>query len=305
MARRGKRGRDVHGILPLDKPLGESSNHALQRVKRLYQARKAGHTGSLDPLASGVLPLCFGEATKLSAHLLDSDKHYDFHCRLGQRTATGDTEGEVLEEAPVPALDEAVVESALAAFRGDIQQIPPMYSAIKHQGERLYRLAREGREVERDPRPVRILSLELLAVDGLALQLRVCCSKGTYVRVLAEDIARELGTVGHVSYLRRIAAGPYTEKDLVTLAQLEQAAESGTEALDSLLQPLDTALPEWSSVQLSGDAAWYFGRGNPVMSPGAPPEGRVKVYGEAHRFLGIGEILEDGRVAPRRLLNLD
>jgi len=140
MARRSKRGRAVHGILPLDKPLGESSNHALQQVKRLYQAQKAGHTGSLDPLASGVLPLCFGEATKLSSYLLDSDKTYEFRCRLGQSTATGDTEGEVLEEKPVPELDRAQVESALQAFRGDIQQIPPMYSALKHKGQRLYRL---------------------------------------------------------------------------------------------------------------------------------------------------------------------
>ncbi|MEA5445800.1 tRNA pseudouridine(55) synthase TruB [Gammaproteobacteria bacterium AB-CW1] len=303
MGRSRKRGRDVHGVLPLDKPLGMSSNQALQRVRRLFDARKAGHTGSLDPLASGVLPLCLGEATKLSAFLLDADKTYEFDCQLGTRTSTGDAEGEVVESAEVPTLDEARLESVLADFRGDIEQIPPMYSALKHKGERLYRLAREGVEVEREPRRVTIHALSCLAINPPVLSLRAQCSKGTYIRVLAEDIAAALGTVGHVSRLRRVGAGPYSEDELVSLEAVEEAAEQGQEALDALLQPADTALAGWESVNLSADMDWYFRQGQAVQVAGAPVAGRVRVYAEDRGFLGIGEILDDGRVAPKRLLH--
>lgn len=301
---RRRRGRNIHGILPLDKPLGQSSNAVLQYARRLLDARKAGHTGSLDPLASGVLPLCFGEATKVSGFLLDADKTYEFRCRLGQRTATGDVEGEVIEDAPVPELSESRVREALQAFVGEIDQIPPMYSALKHQGQRLYHLARQGREVERPPRRVTISDYRLLALDNGELALRVTCSKGTYVRVLAEDLARALGSCGHVSALRRVAAGPYREKDLVSMSAMEAAAEAGPEAVAALLLPVDSALVGWPMVTLDPDSAHYFKQGQGVMAPGAPPDGELRVYAEGEGFLGIGRVLEDGRVAPRRLMLL-
>jgi len=304
MARR-RRGRKVDGILPLDKPLGMSSNQALQQAKRLFKAAKAGHTGSLDPLASGVLPLCFGEATKFSSYLLDSDKTYEFDCALGDRTATGDTEGEVVESLPVPTLSEDLLESTLKRFRGEISQIPPMYSALKHQGKRLYELARAGQEVERIARPVTIYELSLLSWEPGLLKLRARCSKGTYIRVLAEDIAHELGSAGHVTRLRRVAAGPFTEADLVDLDTLAELAET-PDALDAWLKPVDTAVACQEPVVLGEDASWYFRQGNPVQSPGLPATtGQVRVYGAQEVFLGLGEILDDGRLAPRRLVNFE
>ena len=197
--------RDVHGVLLLDKPTGLTSNDALQKAKRLYAANKAGHTGSLDPLASGLLPICFGEATKVSGFLLDADKHYAVTCKLGQRTATADAEGEVVETKPVPALTPDLIERALAGFRGDIMQVPPMYSALRHQGRRLYDLAREGIEVPREPRPVSIFRLELKDWSPESLSMEVVCSKGTYIRTLVEDVAAALGTWAHVTVLRRLA----------------------------------------------------------------------------------------------------
>lgn len=302
MGRRRKRGRDVSGVLALDKPTGMSSNQALQRARRCFDARKAGHTGSLDPLASGVLPLCFGEATKVSGFLLDADKHYEFDCRLGEATETGDAEGAVIETGPVPSLSALDLEPVLEGFRGEIQQVPPMYSALKHQGRRLYELAREGVEVEREARAVTVRALECLAVDGATLTLRVACSKGTYVRVLAEDLARALGTVGHVTRLRRTAAGPYDESDLVTLEQIETASEKGVETVDRLLHPLDSALDDWPAVHLGRESAVYFRQGQALQVPGAPTDGRLRVYDADERFVGIGEVLDDGRVAPRRLI---
>jgi tRNA pseudouridine55 synthase len=303
MARRRAKGRAVSGILPLDKPSGLSSNQALQRVRRLFGAAKAGHTGSLDPLASGLLPLCFGEATKISSYLLEADKEYEMVCRLGTRTATGDAEGDVVARVEVPPLDEPALEASLAGFRGEIEQVPPMYSAIKHQGERLYRLARQGVEVERQPRRVTIHEFELLERSGENLCLRVRCSKGTYIRVLAEDLARALGTEGHVTALRRTAAGPYRAADMIDMAQVEAAVAEGAQAADALLLPLDSALAHWPEVVLTADTAWYFRQGQPVLVPGSPASGRVRVYRETDRqFVGMGEILDDGRVAPRRLV---
>ncbi|MDQ2069147.1 tRNA pseudouridine(55) synthase TruB [Natronospira bacteriovora] len=299
---RRRRGRDIHGILPLDKPLGASSNAVLQRVRRLLDARKAGHTGSLDPLASGVLPLCFGEATKVSALLLDADKTYRFTCQLGSRTATGDVEGGVVETAPVPDLSEDAVRQAMQAFLGDIEQIPPMYSALKQDGKRLYEIARAGGEVARHPRPVHIRRFELLAHRGDALDLEVSCSKGTYVRVLAEDLARALGSVGHVTALRRIAAGPYREHELLTLEQIEAASREGDDALRALLLPVDSALPDWESVTLDPDLTHYFKQGQAVTVSDLPAAERIRVYGEGSGFLGLGRRLPDGRLAPRRLI---
>lgn len=307
MARKGKGGsrRDVHGILLLDKPVGMSSNQALQAVKRLYRARKAGHTGSLDPLASGLLPICLGEATKISGFLLGADKHYHVTVCLGVRTATADTEGEVLETRPVPPLDEARVEAVLARFRGEIEQVPPMYSAVKHQGERLYRLARKGVEVERTPRRVTIHELRLIGLRPEALELEVRCSKGTYIRTLAEDIGEALGCGGHVCALRRLGVEPFDEPGMVSLETLRaRAAEGGPEALDAFLLPVEAALARWPAVRLDPDLAYYVRQGQPVLVPRAPTHGWVRLYEGEGRFLGVGEILDDGRVGPRRLLRL-
>lgn len=302
MGRRGKaRGRAVSGILLLDKPLGLSSNHALQRVKRLYDARKAGHTGSLDPLADGMLPICLGDATKLSAFLLDADKYYDFRVRLGQTTSTGDTEGEILEERPLGAVDAARIADVLTRFVGEIEQLPPMYSALKHQGKRLYELAREGVVVEREPRKVRIHRLELGAVELPEFELRVHCSKGTYVRTLAEDIGEALGCGGHVVALRRTGVGPYTDYPMYTMEALEQTAGQGMAALDALLLPVDTALADWPAVRVSADSAFYLRQGQAVLVPKAPTEGWVRIF-HGDEFLALGEVQDDGRIAPRRLM---
>ena len=296
--------RDVDGVLLLDKPVGMTSNQALQHVRRLFNARKAGHTGSLDPLASGLLPLCFGEATKFASHLLESDKLYVVTCKLGERTRTGDAEGEVIETRPVPDLTAKTIERALAEFRGEIEQIPPMYSALKHQGRRLYDLAREGVEVERKPRMVSIRELQLVGHSPESLELSVLCSKGTYIRTLIEDIAERLGTCAHVTVLRRLAVGPYG-RDEFPMYPLDELRELATEPgrLDGLLLPVDSALSQWPVARLGADAAWYFGRGQAVVVPGAPTAGWLRIYDDDH-FVGLGQVLSDGRVAPKRLINL-
>jgi tRNA pseudouridine55 synthase len=291
-------------VLLLDKPVGLTSNDALQKAKRLFAAKKAGHTGSLDPLASGLLPLCFGEATKVSAFLLDADKYYAVTCKLGSRTATADAEGEVVETRPVPALDAVRIERALVQFRGEIQQVPPMYSALRHQGQRLYDLAREGIEVPREPRAVTIFELLLKGHTPDTLSLEVRCSKGTYIRTLVEDVATALGTCAHVTVLRRLAVGPFgRDVPMHGLTVLESKAAEGQAVLDALLLPVDSAVAHWPMAELAGDAAWYFAKGQPVFVPGAPTHGRLRVYA-ARRFLGVGQILDDGRLAPKRLMNL-
>jgi tRNA pseudouridine55 synthase len=302
MGRRRQHGRDVSGILLLDKPLGMTSNEALQRVKRLYHARKAGHTGSLDPLAEGLLPLCFGEATKLSAYLLDADKHYWVRVRLGVSTTTGDAEGEVVQTRPVDGVTRAALEQVVNRFVGPIQQLPPMYSALKYQGQRLYKLAREGVEVPREPRAVTIHAIELGDYADGEFEMTVHCSKGTYVRTLAEDIGEALGCGAHVSALRRTGVGPYGAGQLVAMAQVEQAAEAGDAALDALLLPLDSAVGHWPEVRLSADSAYYLKLGQPVLVPRAPTAGWVRLYDQAGGFLGVGQIEDDGKVAPRRLM---
>lgn len=299
--RRRAKGRPVNGILLLDKPLGLSSNHALQRVKRIFDARKAGHTGSLDPLADGMLPICFGDATKLSAFLLDADKHYWFRIRLGQTTATGDAEGEILSEKPVDAITREQVEDVMARFRGEIEQLPPMYSALKHQGKRLYELAREGVEVERAPRKVTIHALELRSFESPELEVIVHCSKGTYVRTLAEDIGEALGCGAHVSVLRRTGVGPYTELPMHSMEEIETLAEQGQDALDGLLLPIDTALSDWPEVRVSADSAFYLKQGQAVLVPKAPTEGWVRIY-HNDGFLAVGQVQDDGRIAPKRLM---
>lgn len=302
MGRRRVRGRDVSGILLLDKPSGITSNDALQQVKRLYFAKKAGHTGSLDPLASGVLPICMGEATKVSAFLLDADKRYQVRCQLGVRTATADAEGEVLETRPVGVYKREQLETVLEEFRGSIEQIPPMYSALKHQGQRLYKLARQGVEVEREPRPVEIYELTVAGQGEDWLDINVHCSKGTYVRTLAEDIGDRLGCGAHVSALRRTAVGPYGDTMLVGLEILRELKEKDMSSMDTLLLPIESALTQWPDVDLSTDAAFYLQQGQPVLVPHAPTSGWVRLYEGNRSFLGMGEILDDGRVAPRRLM---
>lgn len=305
MARR-RRGRSLSGILLLDKPPGLSSNQALQRVKRLYGAAKAGHTGSLDPLATGVLPLCFGEATKFSQYLLDADKVYESTFCLGEATDTGDAEGEVLTRCDAAALTEAQVASALDAFRGPIEQLPPMHSAIKRDGQPLYKLARAGITVERAPRSVRIDRLQLRAFragNPAAVDVEIACSKGTYVRSLAADLGEALGVGGHVAALRRTAVGPFVAADCVTLETLQQLRDrEELAAMDALLLPMDRALGHLPLLRLPESSAFYLRQGQPVLVPNSPCDGMVRVASESGEFLGVGEVLDDGRIAPRRLV---
>ena len=305
---RRQRGRDVSGMLIVDKPEGASSNDAVQRAKRLFQAQKVGHTGSLDPLATGVLPLCFGEATKFSQFLLDSEKKYWVRVKLGVRTDSGDADGKVLETRPVIGIDAASVKRALEHFCGEIEQIPSMFSAIKHQGQPLYKLARRGIEVERKSRLVTIFSNVLTAFEGDEFELEIHCSKGTYVRTIAEELGEKLGCGAHVCALRRRKAGPYDESDMVTFDELERCRdEGGLQALDALLLPVESSVRDWPVVSLSDATAFYIRQGQPVIVPHAPTTGHVQlieqsVDGSKQMFIGVGEILDDGRVAPRRLV---
>ena len=302
---RRKKGRDINGILLLDKPVGLTSNQALQRVKRLYNANKAGHTGNLDPLADGVLPVCLGEATKISGFLLDGDKRYLAECRLGVQTATADSDGEVIATKPVPELNRKQIEKVLARFTGEIEQIPPMYSALKRDGQPLYKLARQGKTVEREPRRVTIHSLKLTGIQEECLLLDVLCSKGTYIRTLAEDIGQALGSCAHLSALRRTLASPFDDSSLVQLDTLQELAEEGFEELDHLLLPVDTALPDWPAVHLTPEMAFYVQQGQAVLIPHAPTAGLLKLYragGEHTGFIGIGRVLDDGRIGPKRLI---
>lgn len=306
MGRRTK-GRDVSGVLALDKPAGMTSSQAVAFAKRLYRARKVGHTGSLDPLATGVLPLCFGAATKLSQFLLSADKRYLTRLQLGVSTDSGDAEGKVIERRPVRKLSRRAVEKALDAFRGEIEQVPSMFSAIKHEGQPLYKLARAGKEVERAPRRVTIHANELVGLEDDALTLDIHCSKGTYVRAIAHDLGEALGCGAHVTALRRTQAGPFGEADLVGFGELEQA--NAEERLDALLLPAWSAVRQWPPLTLNDNTAYYMRQGQPVIVPHAPTSGWVRLFERpalgtdacAH-FFGVGEVLDDGRVAPRRLL---
>lgn len=299
-ARVRRERRDVHGVLLLDKPAGLSSNGALQVVKGVYAARKAGHGGSLDPLATGLLPCLLGEATKVSGFLLDAGKRYRCTARLGVTTTTGDAEGEVLAERPVPAVDAAGLERVFARFRGEQSQVPPMYSALKRDGRPLYALARRGIEVERAPRPVVIHELRLLDCDAQSFTAEIACSKGTYIRVLVEDIGAALGCGAHLTALRRIGVEPYDAARMVTLDQIRALADDRA-ALDALLLPVDTALTAWPAVHLGDEAAHGFVHGNPVFVSGLAGDGERRVYGDG-RLLGIGAIADNGLLAPRRVL---
>lgn len=303
MSRRHK-GRRVNGILVIDKPAGVTSNGVLQQVKRLFGAAKAGHTGALDPLATGVLPLCFGEATKFSQSMLDSDKAYITTARLGIRTETADSEGAVVSERPVPTLTEEDLEPVLDRFRGDIEQVPSMYSALKHKGRPLYEYAREGIEIERPARPVTIYELTLLAVRETEIDLAVKCTKGTYVRNLVEDIGEVLGCGAHVSALRRTLASGFSLAQAHPVEKLEQMREQG-ESLDSLLVPVDAALTMFPEVHLESGNLLSILNGQPVRISGQSLTGPVRLYGE-NRFVGLGEGQPEGedavKIVPRRLV---
>ena len=302
--RRGKRGRRLDGILVLDKPQGCTSNEILQRVKRMYGADKAGHTGSLDPLATGVLPLCFGEATKFSQFLLDADKAYMVKARWGVKTSTGDADGEIIETCPTEGLSRELLLEVLPRFMGQTEQVPSMYSALKVNGQPLYKLARQGVEVERQARKIQIHQLDLLDYDQETFSLFVRCSKGTYIRNLVEDIAVAAGCLAHVVELRRTQAGAFTLEQAVSIDRLVQALESGGHhALDALLLPLDTSVDHWPSLKLTENCAFYLCNGNPVQVPGAPAQGWVKLLDPQNEFIGVGEIEGDGKVAPRRLIS--
>ena len=286
----------------LDKPPGLTSNDALQKVKSLYRARKAGHTGSLDKAASGLLPLCFGEATKFSGFLLNADKRYRTIFQLGIQTSTGDAEGDIVFRGETGKLTRKRVETVLAGFLGTVMQVPPMFSALKHKGQRLYKLARQGLEVDREPREITVRSMDLLDYRGDDLELDIHCSKGTYIRTLAEDIGKELGCGAHVKALRRTGVGPYSDENMLTLPELESIAETGMQGMDELLLGIDSVVQDMPCVNLVDSVAYYLCQGQPVTVPRAPTRGMLRIYGEDGRFLGVGEVLADGRVAPKRLV---
>jgi tRNA pseudouridine55 synthase len=298
---RRRKGDPVDGVVLLDKPAGLSSNQALQRVRRLFNARKGGHTGTLDPFATGLLPLCFGEASKTTAFLLDARKTYRAVARFGAATATGDPEGEVVTEGPVPDLDPAAMAALLERFTGDIEQVPPMYSALKVDGKPLYELARQGITVPRKPRAVTIHRLEAIDWTPPDLTFDVECSKGTYIRTLAEDLATALDSVAHLVSLRRLQVGAFSGEHMVTLEALEAAAEQGT--LFEHLLPVDAGLPHWPVVTLDGPGARAFQNGNPapIRSDSAPESGVwVRAYGPDQVPLGLGQA-DAGHVHPRKV----
>lgn len=299
--RKQRRGRRVDGILLLDKPAGLTSNAALQEAKRAFDAAKAGHTGSLDPIATGLLPVCFGEATKLSGFFLSADKRYHAVFKLGVATDTGDSEGTITRRSPVE-IDEARIEREVAAFRGDFEQVPSMYSAIKKDGKPLYELARQGIEVERPARPVTVYSLEwqLLADDRLAVDLH--CSSGFYVRSLADDLGAALGCGAHVDTLTRTAVGGFRLEDAFSLEYIKSLAGDRAR-LDELLIAGDHGLGHLPGIDLTTDAAYYLVRGQPVRAADLPRTGLVRLYTEEVGFLGVGQVLGDGRVAPKRLFH--
>ncbi len=309
-----RKGRPVDGVLLLMKPAGMTSNHALQRAKRLFFVEKAGHTGALDPLATGVLPLCFGEATKFSQFLLDADKRYRTTFLLGTRTNTSDADGDIIETASAAGIALADIQKALEPLTGDILQVPSMFSALKHQGQPLYKLARNGVEIEREPRPVTVYTMDILAFrpgEKAELDLDIQCSKGTYIRSIAEDLGYALGCGAHVKTLHRSAAGPFEEQACVTLEALETIfADGGAEgyaSLDAQLLSADAPVASLAAIHLPEQSAHYFRLGNPVMDSQVYRIGQqgdmVRVFcAEPQQFLGLGEITDDGRVAPKRII---
>jgi len=290
----------INGILLLDKPLGFSSNQALQKVKWLLQAAKAGHTGTLDPLATGLLPLCFGEATKFAHYLTEADKTYLATLKLGAVTTTGDAEGEVIASSHVNVTS-AEFFAACRQFEGEISQTPPMFSALKHEGKALYEYARAGIEIAREARQVAIHQIVVNQFAGDVAEITVHCSKGTYIRTLAEDIGKLLGCGAHLIGLRRTATAGYDITQALTLQQFEQMTES--ERLAALAPP-DSAVQYLPSMVLDADAAYYLLQGQSVWQSGKIPAGLLRLYDTQNRFLGLGELQQDGKIAPKRLMQL-
>ncbi|ELB2921525.1 tRNA pseudouridine(55) synthase TruB [Vibrio alginolyticus] len=308
MARRRK-GRPINGVILLDKPTGISSNDALQKVKRIYFAEKAGHTGALDPLATGMLPICLGEATKFSQFLLDSDKRYRVIAKLGERTNTSDSDGEVVETRPVDVtLDK--LEACIDQFRGESDQVPSMFSALKYQGKPLYEYARKGIEVPRESRKITVYEIVLHRFEGDEVEMEVHCSKGTYIRTIVDDLGEMLGCGAHVTMLRRTGVAKYPYENMVTLDQLNELLEQAhreerapRELLDPLLLPMDTAVEDLPEVNLVPELANMVQHGQPVQVFGAPTEGSLRLtMGEERLFIGVGEMNEDGKIAPKRLV---
>ncbi|CAM0651196.1 tRNA pseudouridine(55) synthase TruB [Acinetobacter baumannii] len=291
--------RHISGVFLLNKPLGLSSNAALQKVRWLYRAQKAGHTGALDPLATGLLPICLGEATKFSHYLLDSTKRYQTTVRLGQTTTTGDVEGDILQERPIPVLSKELIEQTLEKFRGDIQQVPPMYSALKKEGKPLYELARKGIEIEREARRVTIYALELIEFNENSITLDVTCSKGTYIRVLGEDIGEALGCGGHLTMLHRIQTGHFELIPSYTIEYLESLTEEQREAL---LLPVYAPIDHFLKIQVPEGREKYFCNGL-ESNIDHSAEAEVLVF-SGERCLGLAEITDKKRLVPKRILNL-
>ena len=300
--RRRNRGRSINGIVILDKATGLSSNAALQQVKKLYEANKAGHTGSLDPLATGVLPLCLGEATKVSQFLLNSDKRYRTKIKLGERTDSGDKTGTVIQSIADFSVSEAGIEKELDAFRGEIEQLPPMHSALKVDGVPLYKMARKGIEIRREKRKVTIYEINLLNIAEDVIELDITCSKGTYIRTIADDLGQALGCGANIIELRRTEAGVFREEDCKDLEALsELKVQGGLEFIDEQLIPMDQAIVELPEVNLPSVTASHLKNGQAVIVRHLPEEGLVRLY-EEEQFIGIGCIDDDGKVAPRRLI---
>ncbi|EGQ8217280.1 tRNA pseudouridine(55) synthase TruB [Vibrio parahaemolyticus] len=308
MARRRK-GRPINGVILLDKPTGISSNDALQKVKRIYFAEKAGHTGALDPLATGMLPICLGEATKFSQFLLDSDKRYRVIAKLGERTNTSDSDGEVVETRPVDVTLEKL-EACIEKFRGESDQVPSMFSALKYQGKPLYEYARKGIEVPRESRKITVYEIVLHRFEGDEVEMEVHCSKGTYIRTIVDDLGEILGCGAHVTMLRRTAVAKYPYEKMVTLEQLNELLEQAhreeiapRELLDPLLMPMDTAVEDLPEVNLIPELADMVQHGQPVQVLGAPEQGALRLtMGEERLFIGVGEMNDDGKIAPKRLV---
>jgi tRNA pseudouridine55 synthase len=294
--------RDIDGILLLDKPVGISSNKALQTARFLFKANKAGHTGSLDPLATGMLPICFGEATKFSAYLIDASKTYRAICQLGRTTTTADAEGEVTSESAVQVGVEDIT-TVLGQFVGCIDQIPPMHSAVKHKGQRLYRLARQGKEVERNARKIEIYSLQLVGFEGSQLEMDVHCSKGTYIRTLAEDIGKTLGCGAYLANLRRTGVEPFWHETSYSLDRLRELSEQGLDFLDRCLLPVNSALVDLPELIVEPAAANFLKQGRAVMVNEAPHSGLLSLVLENGQFIGIGQVSSDGKISPKRLMN--
>lgn len=296
--------RNISGILLLDKPAGVTSNEVLQLVKKLFSANKAGHTGSLDPIATGMLPICFGEATKFSQFLLEADKHYLVTGKLGEATDSEDSEGKLIKKCEVKNIDAQTIEKLLPKFCGKIAQIPPMYSAIKYKGQALYKLARQGISVERHPREITVHVLQLVELNGEFAKFEVRCSKGTYVRTIVANIGELLGCCAHVVALRRLAVGPYQAAQMVSVDELQKIALSNdTKLLDKVLLPIESVLVDMPEVILTADMVFYMHQGQSLLIPKAPGSGCVKMKSKNGQFLGVGEVMLDGKILPRRICN--